>query len=176
MPYRLLLSVFILVFFGCDQSTTSEAPQQTIKEKRLVIDTSAISLYSFDETNPLIDSLLLDLEAFKNFRASIEDLSKLNPRGLSPFLINARVNTNKLLKTSLPSPFETADIRSRLKVVKTQLLRVSYYSTQEKYDELNPALFDLYDAYKAYLLRIEDFAQTTKLGAEINLNNELKLE
>ena len=55
-------------------------------------------------------------------------------------------------------------------------LRVSYYSIQEKYEELNPALIDLYDAYKAYLQRIEDFAQPTDLGAEINLNNELRLE
>ena len=176
MPCRLLFPVFILFFICCDQNTTSEVAQITTKKKRLVIDTSAISLHSFDETNPLIDSLLLNLEAFTDFRSSIEDLSKLNPRGLSPFLLNARVNTNKLLKTSLPAPFETADVRSRLKVVKTQLLRVSYYSIQEKHEELNPALIDLYDAYKAYLQRIEDFAQTTDLGAEINLNNELRLK
>ena len=58
----------------------------------------------------------------------------------------------------MPAPFETPEIKSRLKVVKTQLLKARYFSQQEQIKELNASFRQVFVAHEAYLKRIEDFA------------------
>lgn len=176
MRFRLLGLLLLFLSLGsCARKIDKDMSAQSVSTKKLKIDTSALNTYPLP-SNVLIDSLLQSKEAFTDFRNSIEDLSKLNPRGLTPFLYNALVTTDKLLNTFLPPPFETPAIRSRLKVVKTQLLRVSYFSTEQNYEALNKGLIELYEAYNAYLRRIEDFAQPTLIDGEKNWSPQPKLE
>lgn len=150
--------IFLLIILSACNSTESKNElKPIIKKTPLVIEKEGITIYQLQE-NKLIDSLLLTNQTFITFKNSIEDLSKLNQAGLGPFLVSAINNCNQLLKAPLSAPFNTPDIRSRLKIVKTELLKARYYSKEEMQEELNQNIKSLYVAYSAYLKRIEDFS------------------
>ena len=62
------------------------------------------------------------------------------------------------MRYPIPAPFDTPEIKSRLKVVKTALLKARYYSVEERQKELDESYEALFVAYMAYLKRIEDFS------------------
>jgi len=73
-------------------------------------------------------------------------------------------------------PFSTPDIHSRLKVVKTELIKARYYGQEADQEQLNESLKKLYKAYKAYLMRIEDFAVEVKEENNLEVNKPERLE
>lgn len=171
MRFKLYLILLAFPILACEPAVEKAPATDAAPKKKLVIDKKGIKVYAL-APNAVIDSAFSKVDAFTSFRSSIEDLSKLNPRGLGPFLSDAYRNTNNLLQTRLPDPFEKPDIRSRLKVVKTQLLRVNYFSNAKEYDLMNESLADLYQSYNAFLMRIEDFAD---LETEENSEEEIEL-
>ena len=106
----------------------------------------------------VLDSTLYLNEAFIVFRKSIETLSKLDPTSLDLYLNASLASSNKLLNATLPIGFEVPAINSRVRVVKTQLLRCKYYSQQEDFESLNLGLIELFDSYDILLKRIDDIA------------------
>ena len=106
----------------------------------------------------VLDSTLYLNEAFIVFRKNIEILSKLDPTSLDLYLIASLGASNKLLNATLPIGFEVPAINSRVRVVKTQLLRCKYYSQQEDFESLNLGLIELFDSYDILLKRIDDVA------------------
>ena len=106
----------------------------------------------------VLDSTLYLNEAFIVFRKSIETLSKLDPTSLDLYLSASLNASNKLLNATLPIGFEVPAINSRVRVVKTQLLRCKYYSQQEDFESLNLGLIELFDSYNILLKRIDDVA------------------
>ena len=106
----------------------------------------------------VLDSTLYLNEAFIVFRKSIETLSKLDPTSLDLYLSASLASSNKLLNATLPIGFEVPAINSRVRVVKTQLLRCKYYSQQEDFESLNLGLIELFDSYNILLKRIDDVA------------------
>ena len=106
----------------------------------------------------VLDSTLYLNEAFIVFRKSIETLSKLDPTSLDLYLSASLGASNKLLNVTLPIGFEVPAINSRVRVVKTQLLRCKYYSQQEDFESLNLGLIELFDSYNILLKRIDDVA------------------
>ena len=106
----------------------------------------------------VLDSTLYLNEAFIVFRKNIETLSKLDPTSLDLYLNASLASSNKLLNATLPIGFEVPAINSRVRVVKTQLLRCKYYSQQEDFESLNLGLIELFDSYDILLKRIDDVA------------------
>ena len=106
----------------------------------------------------VLDSTLYLNEAFIVFRKNIETLSKLDPTSLDLYLSASLGASNKLLNVTLPIGFEVPAINSRVRVVKTQLLRCKYYSQQEDFESLNLGLIELFDSYDILLKRIDDVA------------------
>ena len=106
----------------------------------------------------VLDSTLYLNEAFIVFRKNIETLSKLDPTSLDLYLSASLGASNKLMNVTLPIGFEVPAINSRVRVVKTQLLRCKYYSQQEDFESLNLGLIELFDSYDILLKRIDDVA------------------
>ena len=157
MRCKFLFLLVAAMHFSCTSSVDKkeESPKETIGIDK--IERSQINVYAL-KSSPKIDTLLLSLDQFSEFKRTMEDLSKLNPLGIEPFLLEALLNCEKLLRTNFPYPFDVPDIKSRLKVVKTCLLKARYFSQEKNEQELNTNLKDLYQAYAAFLKRIEDYA------------------
>ena len=119
-----------------------------------------------------MDSTLNKNKVFSRFRTSVEGLKKLDPEGIEFYLEGAIKSSDDLLNEVLIDPFEIHAIKSRLRVVKTHLLRSKYYSQKEDMESLTNALTDLFDSYNILLMRIDDIALN-----EINLEkNEFEVE
>jgi hypothetical protein len=175
MHSKFILFCIALMFIRCSSSVEQKKPTVVQEEKPLSIEKESIQVYQLQE-NALLDSLLFPIEEFTLFRSTIEDLSKLNPAGLEPFLYDALLKCNDLLRQKLPVPFSTPDIHSRLKVVKTELIKARYYGQEADQEQLNESLKKLYKAYKAYLMRIEDFAVEVKEENNLEVNKPERLE
>jgi hypothetical protein len=154
MHSKFILFCIALMFIRCSSSVEQKKPTVVQEEKPLSIEKESIQVYQLQE-NALLDSLLFPIEEFTLFRSTIEDLSKLNPAGLEPFLYDAY---------------------SRLKVVKTELIKARYYGQEADQEQLNESLKKLYKAYKAYLMRIEDFAVEVKEENNLEVNKPERLE
>jgi hypothetical protein len=90
----------------------------------------------------------------------VEALKKLDPQeGIEFYLKGAIRSTEELLNVVLVDPYEVPAVKSRLRVVKTHLLRSRYYTQEEDMESLNSALNDLFDSYNILLMRIDDIAQ-----------------
>ena len=177
------LSLFVLALLcACGDTTTEKKTPEVIEQQPIQVKQDNIVVYQLKE-DALIDSLLLPIAEFSAFTKSMEGLTKLKPEGISPFLLGVIIKCNKLLRSSIPAPFDTPEIKSRLKVVKTELLKSRYYSIEEQQEELDESFKHLFKAYAAYLKRIEDFSLDVQEEGVINQNegeeksaNKLKLK
>ena len=124
----------------------------------------------------VLDSTLYLNEAFIVFRKNIETLSKLDPTSLDLYLVASLGSSNKLLNATLPVNFEVPAIKSRVRVVKTQLLRCKYYSQQEDFELLNLSLTELFDSYDILLKRIDDIALSEDALSENEFSVKKELE
>ena len=158
MRYNLLFLVFCLCL-SCSSSTSNQDKEKLDIETKepITLDIGALSVYKLTP-HPVTDSLLIPLKEFKEYNDKINNLAKLDPTGVEPFILATLIKCEALLKKKLPSPFETPEIKSRLKVVKTQLLKARYFSQEEQIDQLKESFEQVFIAHKAYLKRIEDFA------------------
>lgn len=173
MPYK--VSVFILLslcFNSC--SPTLPKPKEEVKVMDslvLQVETKNNTIYTLPEEG-IIDSTLMQNTRFLSFKSTMEDLNKLNPEGIEPFVISALQACQSVERTPLPQPFDAPDISARLKVVKTQLIKVRYFSQENNQEELNKALEGLYRAYNDYLRRIHSFSEEETIEEEEILLNE----
>ena len=158
---RIVGLVFFLSVSSCqiniskskkDQSEALDSIAQPIAEL------PEARIFFTPKNTKVLDSTLYLNEAFIVFRKNIETLSKLDPTSLDLYLSASLVASNKLLNVTLPIGFEVPAINSRVRVVKTQLLRCKYYSQQEDFESLNLGLIELFDSYNILLKRIDDVA------------------
>ena len=158
---RIVGLVFFLSVSSCqiniskskkDQSEALDSIAQPIAEL------PEARIFFTPKNTKVLDSTLYLNEAFIVFRKNIETLSKLDPTSLDIYLSASLSASNKLLNATLPIGFEVPAINSRVRVVKTQLLRCKYYSQQEDFELLNLGLIELFDSYDILLKRIDDVA------------------
>ena len=158
---RIVGLVFFLSVSSCqiniskskkDQSEALDSISQPIAEL------PEARIFFTPKNTKVLDSTLYLNEAFIVFRKNIETLSKLDPTSLDLYLSASLGASNKLLNVTLPIGFEVPAINSRVRVVKTQLLRCKYYSQQEDFESLNLGLIELFDSYDILLKRIDDVA------------------
>lgn len=153
-----LLSLFLMLFLcACGDAPKEKKEAEVIEQKPIQVTQDNIKVYQLKE-DALIDSLLLPIEEFSAFAESMKNLTKLKPEGIAPFLLGIISKCNALLRYPIPAPFDSPEIKSRLKVVKTELLKVRYYSLEERQVELDESFQTLFIAHRAYLKKIEDFS------------------
>tara|TARA_B100000767_G_scaffold270502_1_gene294320 strand:- start:20782 stop:21273 length:492 start_codon:yes stop_codon:yes gene_type:complete len=147
---------------GCESVT-----HKTEKEEEAVRDTVLNSIESttykktfyVPKNKSVLDSTLNKNKVYSSFKTSVEALKKLDPQGIEFYLKGAIRYTEELLNEILVDPYEVPAVKSRLRVVKTHLLRSKYYSQEEDIESLNSALNNLFDSYNILLMRIDDIAQ-----------------
>ena len=173
MPYRYLFFLLLNISLCSCTSTTTTKPEKISPQKdslSLAIKTNNLSIYTLP-TVGIIDSTLMQNTRFIAFKTYMEDLNKLNPEGIEPFVIEALKACQRVERSPLPTPFDAPDISARLKVVKTQLIKVRYFTQERNQEGLDTALADLYTAYNDYLKRIHSFAEEASFEeGEIQLN------
>ena len=153
--------VFFLSVFSCEMnSTKAKSDQSEVLDSidQPIVTLPEARMFFIPKNTKVLDSSLYLNEAFVTFKKNIEALSKLDPTSLDLYLSASLSASNKLLNTTLPLGFEVPAIKSRVRVVKTQLLRCKYYSQQEDYGLLNLGLVELFDSYDILLKRIDDVA------------------
>ena len=179
MFLRIVGLVFFLSVTSCEINTSkskndqSEAldsiaqPIATLPEART---------FFIPKNTKVLDSTLYLNEAFNVFKKNIETLSKLDPTSLDLYIIASLGSSNKLLNATLPAGFDVPAINSRIRVVKTQLLRCKYYSQQEDFELLNLGLTELFDSYDILLKRIDDIALSEDALSENEFSVKKELE
>ena len=176
---RIVGLVFFLSVTSCEINTSrskndqSEAldsiaqPITTLPEART---------FFMPKNTKVLDSTLYLNEAFNVFKKNIETLSELDPTSLDLYIIASLGSSNKLLNATLPAGFDVPAINSRIRVVKTQLLRCKYYSQQEDFELLNLGLTELFDSYDILLKRIDDIALSEDALSENEFSVKKELE
>lgn len=167
MRFNFLSLFVVLLCYACVNAPEGKKVAEVVEQNPLKLKQENIELYQLKQDS-LIDSLLLPIEEFTAFAQSMEDLTKLKPGGIAPFLLGTIIKCNALLRYQIPAPFDTPEIKSRLKVVKTALLKARYYSVEERQQELDDSYEALFIAYTAYLKRIEDFSLDLQEEQESN--------
>ena len=167
MRFKFLSLFVILLCCACVNAPEEKKVAEVKEQNPLQLKQENIELYQLKQDS-LIDSLLLPIEEFTAFTQSMEDLTKLKPEGIAPFLLGTIIKCNALLRYQIPAPFDTPEIKSRLKVVKTALLKARYYSVEERQQELDESYEALFIAYTAYLKRIQDFSLDLQVEQESN--------
>lgn len=175
MHFKRLFIFAMLLLCACGDLPEEKKEGDVIEQKPNQVKKDNIKVYEL-QTDTLIDSLLIPIEEFSAFTQAMDNLTKLKPEGITPFLLGVMSKCNALLRRPIPIPFDTPEIQSRLKVVKTELLKVRYYSIEERQKELDESFEALFVAYTAYLKRIEevslDFQEEETSNKIIDLNQK----
>ena len=100
---------------------------------------------------------------FTAFLDGFDGLRKLNPEGNLVFIEELELKLKILSKSRFPKKLDLPDIKSRLKVVQTMLMKSRYYSKNKNWEELDISLQNLYLSYNSFINRIKS------INEEINL-------
>ena len=176
---RIVGLVFFLSVTSCEITTSKSKNDQSEALDSIAQPNAKLPearTFFMPKNTKVLDSTLYLNEAFIVFRKNIETLSKLDPTSLDLYLIASLGSSNKLLNATLPVNFDVPAINSRIRVVKTQLLRCKYYSQQEDFELLNLGLTELFDSYDILLKRIDDIAlsEDALSGNEFSVKKELE--
>ena len=117
---------------------------------------------------------------FIMFKESMEDLSKLNPKGVIIFLSELNKVTKQLLNSPFPKTFDGLPIYSRIKVVQTQIIKCHFYASNNLSKKLNDSLDELYLEYNILLNRMVSYVEERQIpldsvGNEIIINQDSKM-
>ena len=156
------ISFCFLMLTGCESVTNKAEKEEGAVRDTLVNPIEATThkkTFYVPKSKIVLDSTLNKNKVYTRFKASVEALKKLDPQGIEFYLKGAIKSTEDLLNEVLVDPYEVPAVKSRLRVVKTHLLRSRYYSQEEDMKSLNSALNDLFDSYNILLMRIDDIAQ-----------------
>lgn len=166
----LFLGGVLLIVCSCSFSTSNKEDKSVSPDTPSQIEFLELpkteALYVLKERG-ILDSTLFISSEFSLFQKSIETIKELNPQELDFYLSASVQETDKLLKTTLHKMFESPLVKSRLRVIKTQLLKCRYFSQENDIVSLKSSLIDLFDSYNIFLKRIDAVAQSQK---ELNEN------
>ena len=176
---RIVGLVFFLSVTSCEINTSKSKNDQSEALDSIAQPIAILPearTFFIPKNTKVLDSTLYLNEAFNVFKKNIETLSKLDPTSLDLYIIASLGSSNKLLNATLPAGFDVPAINSRIRVVKTQLLRCKYYSQQEDFELLNRGLTELFDSYDILLKRIDDIAlsEDALSGNEFSVKKELE--
>ena len=176
---RIVGLVFFLSVTSCEINTSKSKNDQSEALDSIAQPIAILPearTFFIPKNTKVLDSTLYLNEAFNVFKKNIETLSKLDPTSLDLYIIASLGSSNKLLNATLPAGFDVPAINSRIRVVKTQLLRCKDYSQQEDFELLNRGLTELFDSYDILLKRIDDIALSEDAISENEFSLKKELE
>ena len=127
-------------------------------------DVSKINEISFNKNfqiyipkkNSFGDSIINSVVELRDLKISIEDLTKLNPNGIEPFLNETLIKCNSLLNLNNNNFITRPEIRGRLKVLKTNILKCKFNNSQNDIKGLNENLKNLVLSYNILFESLEN--------------------
>ena len=110
-----------LLFISCNNNAlvTSASENKLIDSLFITTPENAVKLTQFTP-DFILKNKIDEWPDFILFKESMEDLSKLNPKGVIIFLSELYKITNQLLQSPFPKTFDGLPVYSRIKVVQTQ--------------------------------------------------------
>ena len=109
------------------------------------------------EKNSFVDSIIKSVSELRDLKISIEDLTKLNPNGIESFLDETLNKCDNLLNLKNNNFISRPEIRGRLKVLKTNILKCKFNNHQNDIKNLNESLRKLFISYNILFERLDGF-------------------
>ena len=166
----LLTSLFISCNNNALVKTTSE--NKLIDSLFITTPENAIKLTQFT-SDFILKNKIDEWPDFILFKESMEDLSKLNPKGVIIFLSELYKITKQLLQSPFPKTFDGLPVYSRIKVVQTQIIKCHFYASNNQSQKLNNSLDELYLEYNVLLNRMISFVEEREIPLDSFENNML---
>ena len=158
----MLIALIIGLFYSCQEI---KKPIVSNKMNNTIINhkfTTPIKLDSIS-VQYRIKNEIFNWPEFTAFLDGFDGLRKLNPEGNLVFIEELELKLKILSKSRFPKKLDLPDIKSRLKVVQTMLLKSRYHSKNKNWEELDISLQNLYLSYNSFINRIKS------INEEINL-------
>ena len=148
---------FFFLFLECRD------PQTSFKKKEIQ-QAEDISLVKNHQIfvlvkNSFVDSLVQSVSELKELKISIEDLAKLNPNGIESFLDETLIKCDNLLNLKNNNFISRPEIKGRLKVLKTNVLKCKLNNYQNDIINLNESLKNLFSSYNILFERLESLGK-----------------
>ena len=150
---KYLYSSALLIFLSC-QSPNDLKKQKDISEVEEVSLKNNFQIY-IPKKNSFVDSLVNSISELRDLKISIEDLTKLNPNGIDSFLDETLIKCDNLLDLKNKNFVSRPEIRGRLKVLKTNILKSKLNNHQNDVKNLNESLRKLFVSYNILFERLE---------------------
>ena len=133
-----------------------------LKKKKSILKINEIPLKKnfqiyVPKKNSYGDSIIQVVSELRDLKISIEDLTKLNPNGIESFLNETLIKCDNLLNLKNNDFVSRPEIRGRLKVLKTNILKCKFNNHQNDIENLNESLQELFFSYNILFERLEDF-------------------
>ena len=132
-----------------------------LKKKKSILKINEIPLKKnfqiyVPKKNSYGDSIIQVVSELRDLKISIEDLTKLNPNGIESFLNETLIKCDNLLNLKNNDFVSRPEIRGRLKVLKTNILKCKFNNHQNDTENLNESLQKLFLSYNILFERLED--------------------
>ena len=132
-----------------------------LKKKKSILKINEIPLKKnfqiyVPKKNSYGDSIIQLVSELRDLKISIEDLTKLNPNGIESFLNETLIKCDNLLNIKNNDFVSRPEIRGRLKVLKTNILKCKVNNHQNDIENLNESLQKLFLSYNILFERLED--------------------
>lgn len=132
-----------------------------LKKKKSILKINEIPLKKnfqiyVPKKNSYGDSIIQLVSELRDLKISIEDLTKLNPNGIESFLNETLIKCDNLLNLKNNDFVSRPEIRGRLKVLKTNILKCKFNNHQNDTENLNESLQKLFLSYNILFERLED--------------------
>ena len=150
---KYLYSFSLLIFFSC-QSPNGLKKKKNISEVQEISLDNNFQIY-IPKKNSFVDSIVKSVSELRDLKISIEDLTKLNPNGIESFLDETLNKCDNLLKLKNNNFISRPEIRGRLKVLKTNILKCKFNNHQNDITKLNESLRKLFISYNILFERLE---------------------
>lgn len=162
---KILIAVVIGLIYSCQEikkPIVSKKVNDTITNYKF---TTPIKLDSIS-VQYRIKNEIFNWPEFTAFIDGFDGLRKLNPEGNLVFIEELELKLKTLSKSRFPKKLDLPDIKSRLKIVHTMLMKSRYHSKNKNWEELDISLQNLYLSYNSFINRIKS------INEEINLFND----
>ncbi len=145
--------LLIFISFSCNESGIKETSVKS---------TNTINKNNFSKAEKLVEismqyrkeNSIESWNELNNFIDLFENLINMVPEGNLVFIEELITKTDELIQSDFPDKLDVPDIKSRVKVVKSILLKCKYNSENKNWKDLNISLSELYISYNSLINRV----------------------
>ena len=178
---RFIVFCFLLFIYSCGNKKTEVTNENVVQKDSLVkidLTNSENKIIYVPSNIKVLDTTLFSNRNFSKFKESIEALQDLNKITIDEYLFAAIVASSAVINSQLQKDFEIPAVKSRLRVVKTNLLKSRFYAQQEDMESLTKTLDEVFESYNILLKRIDDLivSEEENQENEFEVNKRIKSE